>query len=265
METFHAWPPKAHGHLTVRNASSLTSRVPKVLIVPILPRHTCSKSLLKVKVVSQLWVPITLKRDSYTSNIQWHRIGITTPKGRNESVDGTKARTSGQKLIPLAPCLTLRLWCQVWVAHPLKLCHLQPTWLLELPPLGVCTLPWQMTHVLGISNILKSPLQLRLYLQSFMHGPQEFLQRNWSCYLLPDFTNFSLECWWKPAWPCKSCIMLAKPATHVRRQLLLPVLAVAWLVLLHHNSGALWVPEWLNHGEHFPSVLASFVSIQYRL
>lgn len=147
METFHAWPPKAHGHLTVRNAFSLTSRVPKVLTVSILLRHTCSKSLLKVKVVSQLWVPITLKRDSYTSNIQWHRIGITTPKGRNESVDGTKARTSGQKLIPLAPCLTLRLWCQVWVAHPLKLCHLQPTWLLELPPLGVCTLPWQMTHV----------------------------------------------------------------------------------------------------------------------
>lgn len=85
----------------------------------------------------------------------------------------------------------------------------------------------------GISNILGSTLQPRLYLPSFTQWSlRNSLQEIWPCHALPDLSSF-LELWCKPSSALYSYIVhLAKPSTTwTTCQVLLPTWYRAWPLL----------------------------------
>lgn len=111
MEAVHAWPPEAQGHLTMSNASSLTSRVPNVFIVSVLRRHTCPKSLLKFKTSLRV-NPYNIKKRviSFQQTVIQNRHYYSKREEWGHRWDQRKIQTSGQTLIPLAPCLMSRAY-----------------------------------------------------------------------------------------------------------------------------------------------------------
>jgi hypothetical protein len=93
-------------------------------------------------------------------------------------------------------------------------CHLQLMWLSWAGSLIFYYFSPQMFHAPGISNILGSPLQLRIHPHSLPQSPLRVsVQWIQSCHISAGLLGLHLKSQWKASSPCNSCILRAcKPS-----------------------------------------------------